>query len=47
MKINSITDTGAGEPEPPLKSWRNMYLLVLGNLFLLILLFCLLTDHYQ
>ena len=35
------------EPPPLLGSWRNLYLLVLGNFALLVLLFWLLTRTYS
>jgi len=34
-------------PPPFLKSWRNIYLLVLANLAVLIILFYLFTKAYQ
>ena len=35
------------EPPPVLKSWRNLYLLVLGNLLLWIALFTLFTWMFR
>lgn len=37
----------AEEPPPILKSWRNLYLLVLGNLVLWIILFYLFTWIFR
>lgn len=37
---------GADKP-PILGSWRNLYLLVIGNLVFLIVLFFLLTKFYE
>lgn len=35
------------EPPPLLGSWRNLYLLVLGNLAVLVLLFWLFSEVYR
>ncbi len=35
------------EPPPVLKSWRNLYLLVLGSLALWILFFCIFTWVFE
>jgi hypothetical protein len=44
MKDNETTEE---EPPPILKSWRNIYLLVLGNLLLWIALFTIFTWMFQ
>jgi len=38
---------GDEEPPPVLKSWRNLYLLVLGNLLFWIVLFTLFTWMFK
>ena len=43
MALNNDEQT----PPPFLKSWRNIYLLVIANLAVLILLFYLFTRAYQ
>ena len=35
------------EPPPILKSWRNLYILVIGTLIVLIVLFYLLTKTFE
>ncbi|MCK4761743.1 MAG: hypothetical protein KAW12_06040 [Candidatus Aminicenantes bacterium] len=37
----------AEEPPPVLKTWRNLYLLVLGNLLLWIILFYIFTWIFE
>ncbi|MCC9167643.1 hypothetical protein [Pontibacter harenae] len=46
MKEN-IPEKQSPEKPPILGSWRNLYLLVLGNLAFLIILFYLITRIYE
>jgi hypothetical protein len=47
-KKNSVIEPGMEEEPPPiLKSWKNFYLLVLGNLILWIILFTIFTWMFK
>lgn len=45
--MSETTDKDKIEPPPVLKSWRNFYLLVLGNLLFWIVLFTLFTWMFK